>query len=150
MKGCIGTGCSHALIGCWAQQPTEDTQDDPVKLRVPCGGARRGGSSQDGGQVGMLPVARLLGQACSGGRLPLGGKAASLLMLALVVICYVRSPSSGLAIAQASSLLVLQGASQPLVALSLLTVTAFAPRLTVRESPPSFGEVPSSVVGRRS
>ena len=71
-------------------------------------------------------------------------------MLALIVVCYVRSPSPGLAIAQASSLLTLQGAARPLVALSLLTVTAFAPRLAVRESPPALDEVPSSVVGRSS
>ena len=116
---------------------------DPGKVLVGGGPGASQRVVQDLGITGLLvptPAKMLYDYGVVGG----------LLMLALIVICYVRSPSSGLAIAQASSLLILQGASQPLVALSLLTVTAFAPRLTVRESLPPFRPIPSSVIGSKS
>lgn len=50
------------------------------------------------------------------------------LMLALVVLAYLRSSAPEFAFALAFSMLTLQGAAQPLVAMTLFTITLFAPQ----------------------
>lgn len=107
---------------------------DPGKVLVGGGPGASQRAVQDLGITGLLvptPAKMLYDYGLVGG----------LLLLSLIVVCYLRSPSPGLAIAQASSLLTLQGAAQPLVAVSLLTVSLFAPVVTARQR----GTVPMRV-----
>lgn len=93
---------------------------DPARLFV--GGGP--GSSQrvvdDLGVLGLLvptPAKMLYDYGLLGG----------LLMLAMVLAAYLGSPAPGFAFALAFSMLTLQGAAQPLVAMTLLCITLFAP-----------------------
>lgn len=93
---------------------------DPAKFLI--GGGP--GSSQrvvdDLGILGLLvptPAKMLYDYGLLGG----------LLMIALVLLAYLRSPAPAFAFALAFSMLTLQGAAQPLVAMTLLCITLFAP-----------------------
>lgn len=112
---------------------------DPVKLFV--GGGP--GSSQrmidDLGILGLLvptPAKMLYDYGLFGGAL----------MLALVVLAYLRSPAPEFAAALAVSMLTLQGAAQPLVAMTLLLITLYAP--AGNEKPPQ-APLEAAQVGRR-
>ncbi|MBK8448447.1 MAG: hypothetical protein IPL41_17655 [Micropruina sp.] len=103
---------------------------DPVRMLV--GGGP--GSSQrvvdDVGVLGLLvptPAKMLYDYGLIGG----------LLMLAMILVVYLRSPAPELAVALAVSMLTLQGAAQPLVAMSLLMISLFAPvaRASVEPDP---------------
>ncbi|MVA77263.1 hypothetical protein GC722_14705 [Auraticoccus sp. F435] len=63
------------------------------------------------------------------------GLVAGALLLALVVVAHLRSPVPALGAALVVSLLGLQGASQPLVLCSLLTVTLLAPAAPLGRAP---------------
>ena len=67
------------------------------------------------------------------------GLVGGLLMLAMIVACFVRSHSPALAGAQVISLLSLQGAAQPLVALGVLSVALFSPMELTEESSADAG-----------
>lgn len=63
------------------------------------------------------------------------GLVGGLLMLAMVVLAYLWSPAPEFAFALAFSMLTLQGPAQPLVAMTLLMITLFAP--AAQEAPPA-------------
>ena len=66
------------------------------------------------------------------------------LMLAMILAVYLRSPAPEFALALAVSMLTLQGAAQPLVAMSLVMISLFAPavRASVRPDPISAPDGP--------
>lgn len=65
------------------------------------------------------------------------GLIGGVLLLAMILLAYRGSPAPALAFALAVSMMLLQGSAQPLVVLSLLTVTMFAPHQgIVNEDPP--------------
>ncbi|HMR48170.1 MAG TPA: hypothetical protein PKE40_02540 [Arachnia sp.] len=64
------------------------------------------------------------------------------LMLAMILLAYRRSPAPALAFALVVSMLALQGSAQPLVILSLFTVTMFAPQQGSGDGEGQADEVP--------
>ena len=76
------------------------------------------------------------------------GIVGGLLMLAMILVAYLGSPAPELAVALAVSMLTLQGAAQPLVALTLLTVTLFAPVQTIGVPTPPTLRRETSLVSR--
>ena len=110
---------------------------DPARMLV--GGGP--GSSQrvvdDVGILGLLvptPAKMLYDYGLIGG----------VLMLAMILAVYLRSPAPEFALALAVSMLTLQGAAQPLVAMSLVMISLFAPavRASVRPDPISAPDGP--------
>lgn len=99
---------------------------DPARMMVGGGPGSSQRAVDDVGVLGLLvptPAKMLYDYGLIGG----------ILMLAMILVAYLRSPAPEFAFALAFSMLTLQGAAQPLVAMSLLTITLFAP--TMRAGP---------------
>ncbi len=93
---------------------------DPAKLFIGGGPGSSQRAVDDLGILGLLvptPAKMLYDYGLIGG----------LLMLAMILLAYLRSPAPEFAFALAFSILTLQGAAQPLVAMTLLMITLFAP-----------------------
>lgn len=109
---------------------------DPAMMLVGGGPGSSQRAVEDLGILGLLvptPAKMLYDYGLLGG----------ILMLALIVLAYLRSSTPELAFALACSMFLLQGAAQPLVAMTLLTVTLFAPvEHRVSPDPPVLPALP--------
>lgn len=76
------------------------------------------------------------------------GLIGGLLLLAVIVVAFLRSPAPELAFSLAFSMLTLQGSAQPLVGLCLVVITLFAP-VTLHARPPGRARGSASAPPRR-